>query len=211
MSLAEIAAFHVLGDMNPGDQEAIATYWLEQGFEGENIVCIAFPDISDRSKLSVDFDKALVEAGVSRQLSLKEGAWIAIRYYLGKIIESPDFAIDALRTFIGFYNKWGDIELFERPDCDVHFEERKKKYAYAGKKFAAQEWGIEKLYGIYYSSDDWSYGWDGSSLPYDEWLESRKEDQKQGAVSEAKRVLEKFYRLESDLPDNLKNLSQLMK
>lgn len=207
----EFAAFFELNEFITGDVRAVAKILLEQGYDGESIANLAFDfDTTGRTEDNA-FRVALKEAGVFRSPSRKESVWIAVKYYLRKITEKTNPTIKVLSDLVNLHNSWSNIELYERPDCDAYFEERKKKYPHTASKFAAQAWGIEKLYGIFYASDDWSYGWDGSILPYDVWLKSRKEKQKQDAISEAKRVLEKFFTLNSDLPDDLRHLSELMK
>ena len=204
----EFAAFFELGQFITRDIEAVSTALLTQGYDGENIANLAFGIDTTGFETVKSFQMALKEAGISRIPNRKESLWIAIRFFLKETVDNADDAIVCVRKLIDLYNVYGDVTLFDRPDCDTYFEEKRKAEHYSANKFAAQEWGIEKLYGIYYSSDDWNYGWTKQSLSYQEWMDARKKEQKLNAVSEASRVLVEFYNLKSDLPEDFKMLRE---
>ncbi len=207
---AEFSAFYELGQFITGDVEAVAKMFLKQGYDGEHIAAIAFdighPDMDDEEC----FGRALLDTGLPRLPSKKESLWLAVRYYLNKIIEFPDTAIQTLSKIINLDNGFRAVELFNRPDCDECFAEQKKKYKYAASEFAGQAWGIEKLYGIYYSSDDWTYKKTLFGPSYDDWRKSKLELQRLEAVEESKKVLINFFSLASDLPESLNNVGEFL-
>ena len=194
----EFAAFFELGEFITGDVEAVSKLFLEQGYDGESIANLAFDlDTTGLSKHNA-FRMALKEAGVFKVLSHKESIWVAVRYFLQKIIATPNSTIDGLSHLIDLDSHWGNVELFQRPDYDAYFEK------HAGSKFAAQGWGIENLYSTFYDDyNDWHDDGDNSQSAYEGRMKVRLLEQGPNIVSEAKRVLEKFYSLDSDLPDFL--------
>lgn len=208
-TLAEIAAFYKIGYLLSYEFEKIATDWLEKGFEGENIACLAFGLPLDTHG-GADFDLALKEAGLPRPLTSHESTWIVVRYYVRRIQAGGNNAMECLSELVNFYSGHNADQLFSRPDFDAHFEDRKTKVKYPGTKYVAQEWGIENLYSMYYASDDWQYSSKDSPLDFETYLQQRQKGQKKNVVFEARKVLKEFYSLESDLPENLANLGELI-
>ena len=188
----EFAAFFEMKQFITGDVRAVSKLLLKQGYDGENIANLVFDfDTSGLDEVE-SFRMALIETGLSRYPLSKECAWIAIRYYLRKIIEDESNSIGTLSKLIDLERGISPMILFERSDLSENY--------------VAQEWGGEKLCGIYYSSDDWFFAFNNAPVSYEKWLEARKEEQRGRAVSEAKRVLKKFYSLTSDLPEDLSGL-----
>lgn len=123
-SPAEYAAFYILGQYIIGDLKAAAMELLENGFDGENIASSVFELPSEFETDETLFEKALLETGLPRMPSEKESIWLAVRFYLSKVIEGPgDASLDLVCKIINLERDWGwgKVELFPRPDCDAYF------------------------------------------------------------------------------------------
>lgn len=212
-SPAEYAAFYVLGQYITGDIKAAAIKLLESGYDGEYIASCVFDLPSELETDETCFEKALLETGLLRLPSHKESVWLALRFYLSKVIEDPeDASLGLVCKIINLERDWGwgKVELFPRPDCDTYFREQKKKFKYVGSKFGGQELGIENLISLYYSQDDWTYNKANTSLNYDEWFEDKRRQLIASLIAEAKRVRDKFYSLSSELPEDLRNVGEFL-
>ena len=208
---AEYAAFYTIGQFITGDIRAAALVFLDRGYDGEYITSCAFDLPSKFESEDVCFKKALLETGLPRLPTVRESIWLALRYYLIKTVEhSDEVGVDLVCKMINLERDWGDVELFLRPDCDLYFEEQKKKCKFAGSKFAAQQWGIENLLGIYYSKDDWSYSANKSKMCFDDWHHEQTLLQAKEIIEEAQRVKNKYFSLESDLPAILTNVGEFL-
>lgn len=208
---AEYAAFFVLRQYITGDMKAAAIKLLENGYDGEYIASCVFELPSELETEEACFEKALLETGLPRLPTVKESIWLAIRYYLVRVVKQSDrVSIDLVGKMIVLRDEWANVELFPRPDCDAYFEERKKKFKYAGSKFAKQEWGLENLIGIYYAMDDWSYNKNKTKLNITDWYEENKRIQIENAVEEAIRIRDKYFSVSSDLPEDLKSVEEFL-
>ena len=206
----EFFAFYQLGEFIIGDVRTAIELMMKQGHDGEFFAELAFDlglsDLDEGDK----FGKAVLETGLKRLPSKKESIWLAVRYYLMKIKQTPKNAVMLIGKVINLQFSFREIELFDRPDCDAHFAEMQKKYpSYARRKFVAQGWGIEKLYEIYYDSDDWFY-YKSTRLSYDAWLENQKKIQISNLIVETERVVKSFYSRNSKLPSSLKGVIDLI-
>ncbi len=203
---AELAAFFVLDQYTIGDIQAATKSLLENGYDGEYIASVIFDLPSQFNSTEACFEQALLETGLPRLPNIEESIWLAVRYFLSKIVHDPEQAMDYLCNIINLERDWGKTELFQRPDCDAYFAKMKEKFEHAGSKYVAQEWGIEKLYGLYYSLDDYHYNSDKEKLSYEDWIEKIKSLQKEKVIEEAKIVLDRFYTVSPNLPKSLRKV-----
>ncbi len=121
------------------------------------------------------------------------------------MVEDQKNAMNYLHALVDLQRDWEKTELFERPDCDQYFAEMKSKFPYAGNSYAAQGWGIENLYGLYYSSDYWEYS--GPPIFRKRWLANAEKKQREAVINEAKIILKKFFSKNQKLPDGLLGLN----
>ncbi len=195
-----LAALHKLGELAPADIEAICLHWLESGAEGDCIASLALGPVTSIDDADGEFQCALREAGATLELTTRQTLWLVFRHYLEKLKCGEADYLDTLRKLAHLEMDWDNrLSLFPRPDCDAHFEERRKRDPNAGYRFAGQGFGIEPLLGLLYASDG-DLHWD-----------SPKEAERRQAVMEScQTILERFYSADSDLVDDLAVLNALL-
>ena len=197
----EILALFTLKLLNAGDIQPIALAWLERGLGGDEVACLAFEPCTSILENENSFKSALREILGDLSITKLEALWLTYRYYLQNVLYAQNDELNALHPVINLSYDADEMELFDRPDCDAHFAERNQKYPITkSTKFAGQEYGIENLWGLYYSTDD---GY--------EWTKKIDQETKARIRDETRLVLERFYSTDSTLPTPLKRVQALIK
>lgn len=179
----EIAALYSLNLLVSDDIEDITLKWMLEGKGSNEIAFLASKTHTSLNGIRTEFEKAFDEVEVEipcEEIALKK----ILKFHLQQILLCPDQYMVHLYELIDLDRLYANkITLFERPDCDAYFEERNLKYPNAkSAKFAGQEFGIEKLYGLYYSHDD-----------FDKWTKRLEAKRKSKVLVETKIILDKFY------------------
>jgi len=200
ISLFELGACYTLGLIETLDYEAIAISWLENGFVGEEISLLAFGTPKVSSVFEGDIEKAFVERGLSSFPTQEQAIWLLFRLCLRRMVEHPNDYLKFLGQIVELCNLDDKILLFERPDCRAYFAEQSEKHPnYQSRKYAAEEYGAEHLYGLYFSDDDYSV-----------WTEKLEAKRKSAVIENAEDTLERFYSGSSDLPDFLIDVKKMI-
>ena len=194
----EIASLFCLGLLWPPDIEDIAMNWMLNNRGDENVAFLASKPHTYMSEILTALITAFKEIKIKvpeKQLALKN----VIRFHLKSMLVTPDNYMTHLHELIELDREYsGKIELFSRPDCDEYFRDQNNKYPKSkSKKYAAQEFGIEKLYGLYYD-DDFIETRKLPGLVYSKknnqkFLDKCEAERKSKVLEETKRVLERFY------------------
>jgi len=197
----EVSALSKLKILTPDDYEAVATYWLESGHEGEDISSLAYGRNKVTSQYIGDFNKALEQTGLSYSPNEQESLWLTIRYFLILIDANPEKYMIFLSYIISLDHDFGGkIKLFDRPDCRAYFKKHQKKYPKStSSKYAGEEYGIENLYGLYYLYDD-----------YGVWTEELEIERRKSVIDNTKEVIKRFYSKTSKLPDDLSEIKRMI-
>lgn len=161
----EAAAFWRLNLLNSDDLSRLSMRWIELGLQSDNVGALAAERVLTVREHGPWFEKALGELGADAPASDEAAAWIVIRALLRAIVDG------AVAPLAGASDVIHGI-----PYGTALFPLR--NLAGDGKAFVGEELGIEKLWGLYYSHDEW--GVDQDELARDIRLE-------------AKRVLDEFY------------------
>jgi len=171
----EILAFYKLGLLNASDIEPIFLGFLERNLGDYEVACLASEPTTSISYKRREIEAALKEVVGDETLSELEALWLTMRYYLKRIVQSDGREHELMHPIIKLVHG-GYPALFERPETN----------------YACREYGIERLYGVYYSRDD-------------KRVLSRKILRQLNAEikTEAAIVLRKFYSSEAVLPSDL--------
>lgn len=134
----EAFAFWRLSLLTVDDVTALAMRWLEANLYTPQIAFISGQHNLTLSDLGKDFEVSLKTLTKTANLSKKVAVKFVVEYYLRKISRG---IIDPFEGARGIIN---DIYI---GNCEALFPKS---------NYAASELGIEKLYGLYYTLDDFS-------------------------------------------------------
>ena len=188
----EVSAFYILGRLHAADIQPICEHWMEEGLGKDEVACLAFEPCLDLWHSKRDIEAAITEVIGDLTLSRLEATWIVFRYYIAELLETENDLNARLGTLINLTYE-NHPALFERDDP----------------KYAASEYGIERLLGIYYSRDHLP-DWPPRASIWSSSLGAEFERFKEEVDAEAKIVLARFFSSDSELPENLKRVQRLV-
>ncbi|MCF6293747.1 MAG: hypothetical protein L3J04_10170, partial [Robiginitomaculum sp.] len=159
---------------------------------GAEVACLAIAPTPSIIQAKDEILKSFSEVGLNTNMPKKRALWLLIRFYLKLILLKERDPIWCASELVDIDISFGEITLFDRPDCDLYFAGQRKKYPnYTSSKFVGQEIGIEILYGLHDSLDD-----------YPVLTQKDENHVRDMIITEAKNVLDRFYSVEpNDLND----------
>jgi hypothetical protein len=131
------SAFWRLGVLSAADVAELSMEWLEQGFDHPSLAVFA----GDRNILlrdtAGDFEKMLITLSDDELSSTRAATKVVLEYYLEKLSSSEIDAFEGMSEIIHivYYGQGEPIFKFDR--------------------YVASEFGIARLYGLYYTLDDY--------------------------------------------------------
>ena len=192
MTPLEIMAFYKLDKLSAADIQPICERWMELDLGRDEVACLAFEPCLDLWSNKRDIDAAFAEVLGDLKLSRHEATWLVFRNFISNLLAAKNDANDLLSKVINLtYENFPP--LFQRTDNN----------------YAANEFGIEGLYGIYYSRDHLPE-WPPNSLGWPFGLSKEFEEFKTEMKTEAEAVLERFFSSDSELPETLHRVQRLV-
>ena len=183
VSPLEILALYTLNRLTAADIEPIFERFLTNGLGGIEVACLASESCVGLWDKARDIEAAFAEIFGDIQLTKQEATWVIFRLYLKDVLSTPNQEYQNMRSVINLIYE-GYPELFP---CSPE-------------RYVAQEYGINRLYATYYSRDHEIAL--GGYVSDDHNLEIR---------SEVKSAMERFYSLDSELPEDLRRIQELAK
>lgn len=177
----EILALQTLNRLRSEDIEPIFERFLERGFGDYEVACLASEPCTNLAEKRREIEAAFVEIFGDTRVSKQEALWVAFRFYLGRVLKAHNREFEAMAAVIDL-ERMGYPALFPCPP----------------KSYAAQEYGIHKLYGVYYA-------WD-----HEPALVGQSEHNTE-IRNAAKSTMERYYSFDSELPEDLKRVQELIK
>lgn len=161
--------------------------WLEKDLGGEAVACLASYTPTSMRETYEEVLAAFLELKVNTKFDKKTLIFKGIQHYLRLAAEDKLDPWLSCQKIVSLELKYYPmIKLFERPDCDKIFAEKAKTHKFAGKAYAGQYFGIERLVELNYRQDD-----------YDVWTDSLDHQAREEIKDEARKLLHTFFSNES--------------
>jgi hypothetical protein len=184
LSPLETLALYTLNRLAAEDVKPIFERFLEHGLGGFEVAYLASEPCASISTKNQDIAAAFTEIFGDIRMTESEALWVVFRLYLKDVLSAPNREYEAMSKIINLY-QWDYPALFP---CSLD--------GYVG-----QEFGISRLYGTYYAYDHEYCLTNGGAF-----------DEHNLAIRrEAKLVMERFYSLDSEVPEALRRVQDLVK
>jgi len=183
VSPLETLALYTLNRLKAADIEPVFEEFLKHGIGGFEVASLASEPCVSLSDKAGDIEAAFAEIFGDIQLTKHEATWVVFRLCLKDVLSAPNQEYEMMSPVINLTRN-GYPELFP---CSP-------------KRYAAEEYGIARLYGSYYSRD------------HEMALACYAKDEHNLEIrSEVKLAMERFYSFDSELPENLRRIQELAK
>jgi hypothetical protein len=145
----EAAAFWQLGLLDAEGVKQIAMTWLENGAASYQVAALAAEPDPNYFPCSKLFIQSLSDMGVAELPSEACAVKIAMIYFLQKIVDRSVDPFEGMNEIIR-HLYYDGYKLFDKRDPRIEKPPKSDNSEYAG-----QGLGIELLYGLYCSTDDY--------------------------------------------------------
>jgi len=177
----EILALQTLNLLTAVDIEPVFEKFLVHGLGDYEVACLASEPCKSLLDKRREIEAAFIEVFDDTRISKREALWVVFRLYLRRVLKARNREFEAMAPVIDL-ERMGYPALFLCPP----------------KKYVAQEYGIEVLYGVYYA-------WD-----HEPTLVGGNEHNTE-IRSAAEAAIKRYYSLDSELPEDLKRVQELIK